>query len=342
MQFEFEEHMHVSPYAIIAKVCNVLLTIFLIARLASSFTPALTQQQHLITTTVVVLCDIRFVLILIDLVRGARPWQSAIFPSIVLLVLMAAFGEQQSALLAKVAAATAELGVLAVIVYLAARPKEKDDRPLEERLTAQLRILIPLPLARIMVTEMMIVRAAVSSLLRRRDVKPDGFSYAETSAFKVLPLLLLLASPVDIALTDLVLRAFHVTGEIWAAALAATDVYAIIWIYGMLVTMRERPHAIADEHLQVYKGIFAHAAISLETITSANVMRRSKRARNGSEDLSVRGATKIELTLKRPVEVTKWFVPDSASALSVTISADDPGALCRALKANTGASSTTT
>ena len=332
--------MRLSRYATVAKLCSILLTTFLAARVASSFIPALSQQQQLLTTTVLVLCGMRFALIVVDLVRGIRPWQRAIFPSIVLLVLLATFAGQDSALLAKVAAAIVEVGLLAVIVYLAARPKQKDDRPLEQRLTAQLQTMIPLQVARIMVTEMVILRAAASTFLHRRRSTPEGFSYAETSVFKILPLLLLVAAPVDIAITDLVLMAFHVTGEIWAVALVATDVYAIVWTFGMLATMRERPHAITDELLQVYKGIFGHAAIALETIASANVLHRSQGVRADSEDLSVRGTAKIELTLKKPVEVTKWFVPDSVRVLSVTLSADNPNALCQALKGNNGTSNT--
>ena len=238
------EHMRLSRYATVAKLCSILLTTFLAARVASSFIPALSQQQQLLTTTVLVLCGMRFALIVVDLVRGIRPWQRAIFPSIVLLVLLATFAGQDSALLAKVAAAIVEVGLLAVIVYLAARPKQKDDRPLEQRLTAQLQTMIPLQVARIMVTEMVILRAAASTFLHRRRSTPEGFSYTETSVFKILPLLLLVAAPVDIAITDLVLMAFHVTGEIWAVALVATDVYARLVLRLPLTARVTRPNLL--------------------------------------------------------------------------------------------------
>ncbi len=330
--------MGISRMEIIGRLSSVLLAIFLVARLTFSFVPTPIMSQNRLTTIVMALCAIRFTFLVIDLARRTRTWQSMIFPSLILLVLVATLGGHQFSLLAKVAAMAAELTILTAIIYLVRKPKLNDDRPLDERLTAQLRILIPLPVARLMVTEMMIMRAAFSAILRRRRGTLEGFSYAETSTFRILPLLILLASPVDVVIIDLVLRALRVTGEVWTLALTASDIYLLIWTYGMLAAMRERPHTITDKNLRVHKGIFGHAVIALETIAQASVVSASRRARKDSEDLSVRGAAKVELTLTKPVQVVKWFVPEPTKASSVMISADNPGALCRALKADLRAS----
>ncbi|MDE1938227.1 MAG: hypothetical protein KGI68_04330 [Alphaproteobacteria bacterium] len=317
-------------YRNVRSLCNILLSVFVAARLLAAVLPVWSSQNDRLGIAVLLLCGLRLVFILIDLARGTQQWQRAILPSLILLALVAMFGGPQSRLLVKIAAATVEAGILLFVIYVAASRRKDDGRRLEERLIERLQLFVPLPFARFLVAELLIVRAAIGGLFRRGRGAPRGFSYVENSIFPVLPLIILFCSPVDLVLVHLVLR---LKGLLWTAVLSGTDLYAVIWAYGTLLTMRARPHEITGEHLHVYKGLFGHAAIALDSIQSTAVLPRSKSPkREGHADLSLRGTSKVEIRLGKPAQVVTWFVPDPRRFLSVTVSADGPDALCRAIE----------
>lgn len=325
--------MRSSVYRIVRGLNDALLAFFLIARLLSPYFPAWSSQQYRLGIAILLLCGARFVFVLIDLARGALLWQRAIFSFFILLAVASMFGGHWSSVLVKIAAAMAETGILAFVIYTAATHRKDDRRSLEERLIEWMQMFFPLPLARIAVSEMMIFRAAIVGLFRRRQRAPQGFSYVESSLYRILPLLLLFGAPPDIFITGLVLKALKVNGLIWPALLAGTYFYTVVWAYGTLVTMRARPHEITSKYLHVRKGIFGSAAIALDSIRSATALPPSKsRKREGTADLSLRGTSKIEIQLSKPTQVTKWFVPDMGRFLCVTVSADDPHAMCRAIE----------
>ncbi len=319
-------------YGIARRLNNILLTILLTARLFTATFPSLHFEQGTLEIGILLLCGMRLVFLVADTVQGATTLQRAMFPAIVLLGVVAVFSGYQSRLLVKISAGLAEAGILGFAIAVAVSRSKDDTRPLEEQLIDRLQQFVPLPLARFMVTEMLIVRAAVTGLFWRVRVAPGSFSYAENSFFKILPVLLLFTSPPDIFMMNLILRALNLKGWLWSALLTGSDLYLVVWAYGYLVTMRERPHEIAGRYLRVYKGIFGHAAIALDSIEEAAVLPQIKRrGMDGCADLSLRGTSKIEIRLSRPARVVKWFVPERQQISCVTISADDPGALCSAI-----------
>ena len=92
--------------------CNLLLSFTLVARLLLAAIPAWNSQQNYLGSAVLVLCGVRLIVLVIDVVRGVLQWQRSIFPSIILLGLVSIFGGQHSTLLVKISVATLELGIL--------------------------------------------------------------------------------------------------------------------------------------------------------------------------------------------------------------------------------------
>ena len=325
-------------YGVARRLNNILLTILLTARLFVAIFPAMHVGQDYLEIAILLLCGARFVFLVADLVRGAMTWRRAMFPAIVLLGVVAAFGGYQSRLLMKIAAGLAEAGILGFAIAVAVSRSRDDTRPFEERLIDRLQLFVPLQLARFAVSEMLILHAAVTGLFRRGRKSPQGYSYVENSIFRIMPLLILFGSPADVFIIDLVLRALHVKGWLWTALLTGSDLYLLLWTYGMLVTMRERPHEITERYLRVYKGIFGNAAIALDSIEAAALVPQAKAGKTeGCADLSLRGTSKVEIRLSRPTRVVRWFVPEPEQISCVTVSADDPNVFCRAIAQNRSA-----
>ncbi len=325
--------MRTRAYETARRLTNILLSGLLAARLLAALFPALRFGLDHLEIFILLLCGLRFVFLALDLAGGAMTWRRAIFPVIVLLAVVAIVGGHQSQMLVKVAAGLAEVGILGFVIAVAMSRKEGDSRPLEERLIDNMQRFVPMQLARFMVTEMLIVWAAATGPFRRGGKMNRGFSYTENSFSRILPVLLLFTSPPDIFMMNLILRALNLKGWLWSAALTGSDIYLVIWAYGYLVTMRERPHEIAGHYLRVYKGIFGNAAIALDTIQSAVLLPTATRGkRQGCADLSLRGTPKIEIRFSKPARVVKWFMPDPAEISCVTVSADDPNGFCRAIE----------
>lgn len=310
-------------------LCSILLSLLVAAKLLQGVLPAWLAHERELGSGILLLCGIRLAFVLTDVARGAIGWRRAILPCVVLVAVVSIFSGATSPLFAKLAAGLAELGVLAIAAYVAAPGAKESAVPFEERLFERVQLFLPPSFASILVAEVTILRAAIGGLFRRAAV-PLGFGYAENSLFRVLPLIVLFCSPVDIVLVHVI---FHLRGPLWTAMLIGADIYALAWAYGTLVTMRARPHQLRDGHLFVYKGIYARAAIALDSIQSAIALppSRARRAEVGA-DLSLRGTAKVEIRLARPAQVVKWFVPVPQPVFNVTISADDPGALCSALE----------
>jgi len=277
-------------YNAIRSLCNLLLSCSLVAKLLAMAFPAWAFVQNQLGLAVLILCGLRLVFILIDLARGAMRWQRSIFPSIILLALVSIFGGGQSTLLVKIAAAALEIGVLGSVIYIAATGEKAGNRSFEERLMERVQLFIPISLARYLVAETLILRAAFVGLFGRSGNVPQGFGYVENSIFRVLPLIILFCSPVDIVLVHIVLR---IKSPVWTTILIGTDIYALAWAYGSLVTMRLRPHEIVGKYLHVHKGIYECASIALASIRSITVLPRSRiEKKEGDADLSLRGTSK--------------------------------------------------
>jgi hypothetical protein len=316
-------------YRLARSICTAALLALVASRLLFGGFLAWRLGAAELGTALLVLCVGRFCFVVADVATQAIGWQRAILPLLLLLTTGALLGGPGSALFAKIFAAAAEVAGLVLLYVASTTAIGRDNQLFEDRLFEKAQRFIPPMPARIMVAEITTLRAAVLGLVGRAE-KADGFGYVENSLFRVLPLIILFCSPADILLVH-VLLGLH--GLLWTAILIGLDVYALAWAYGTLRATRARPHRIAGRFLFVHKGIYARAAIELNSIRSAVPHKRSKRVKEaGAADLSIRGTEQVEILLDKPAHLIKWFAADPKPVLSIVISADDPSGLCRAIE----------
>ena len=280
-------------------------------------------------------CGARLLILALDFCAGLIVWQRILLPAAVILGFATAFLGNTSPLIAKAISGVAEVAVLCAVVYLIKRPSRSNCNPFEFRLLEAFELFFPAKIARFAVAELVIVRSAVSGFASIfKPVPVTGFGYVENSFLPMLPILVLLCSPADLLLVHVILK---IKGFWWTFFLAFIDIWTLLWLYGLAVSMRLRPHRIADGSLYVCKGFLACANIQLDLIRSVSVEKTESlaplwkqllRSRKDGADLTVPGAPAIELRLSRPVAVTKWFRFEPTSSSIVRISSDQPDILC--------------
>ena len=281
------------------------------------------------------LAGARLLLLFVEVASGALRWQRALLPCLIFLGLAALFVGSQWRWLAKVVAAIAEAIILAVIIYGFRQRHGSDQRPLEMRVLEIAGLFLPEMAARTFTGEMILLRSAWLGVTRRvSQMTPEGFGYVQGSLLPVLPLIVLLGSPADLFLIREILR---IKSPIWTAILTLLDLWAVAWLYGLVVTMRLRPHQLIGGQLHVHKGFLAWATIDLSTIKSMTVIGpgveiKAHRPPLHNADLSIPGGPKVEFELTRPVTVEHWFARRPRAATNIWISVEDAQGLCSAIK----------
>ena len=79
---------------------------------------------------------------------------------------------------------------------------------------------------------------------------PGGFGYNESSFFQIVPLPPILETPLERLLVD---RALGMTNLAIRIGLAVLNIWAVLWIYGMGVTMKLRSHRISPGDLHLHQ-----------------------------------------------------------------------------------------
>jgi hypothetical protein len=153
------------------------------------------------------------------------------------------------------------------------------------------------------------------------------FGYAADSPLR----LLLLAYPLFLAGDLLAVHALVPARWILVhVALAVLAVYGFFWLLRGHRSMIRCPHRIDGEWLHVYRGNLGSAAIPVADVVSALPLEAGCAPPAGAARLDVRGAPRVLLSLRAPVACRTMLGTRPADAL--VISADDPAALCSALR----------
>jgi len=173
------------------------------------------------------------------------------------------------------------------------------------------------------------VRAVLHGFKAR---KRAGFDHASASVFGALPVIVLVMGPGDLFLFRAILR---IQNPLVDLALVAVDVWSILWLYGIYVTMQERPHAIEGDGVRVHKGILKSAMIPLSAIRGTRCLAAGSFTRadlRGGMRLTVPGAPCVRLDLWERVAVKRAWGKDS-KAQTVFVSASDAEGFVRELSA---------
>jgi len=226
--------------------------------------------------------------------------------------------------------------IAAVVVRRSASANEGDWPDRAERALAR---FVPPLLARLFALELSIIGAAVAAPFRRKlRLQPNEFSYFESSPLRWMPFLLLLAMPADLLLVHVLVPARFALARF---ILTGSGVYALVWVIGIGVTMRRRPHRVGSRIVEVYRGVLRRAhwpasAIEDVVVRPSVASVRELRRQGSAAWLASPRMPLVEVFLREPARVRRALGSDGPPTTRLLIAVDDPAAFRLALLAGRG------
>ena len=273
----------------------------------------------------IVACLIRFIDCCWDALNQRTPWSQLALPIFIGgHIAVAGLGGNLRNFTALLLA-TGEFTLLVAVGrnWLLGRKERSAESYPEQFMGSVLGKYLPVQLARMFAVEAVILSSALYGLARFCRL-PDvsGFSYVERSTYKFLPLILILISPPEIAL-------FHALfGNSWGLGFGLLHLWAVLWAYGLYVTMRMRPHTIESDRLCLHRGILSAAYIPISSIKEISETYRSDGAflkirGPWHANIALKGTPLIDLTLSAPIEVVSVFGRKAQGIYLISFSIDD-------------------
>ena len=134
---------------------------------------------------------------------------------------------------------------------------------LEDGLT----VLLPRQLARLATSEPRLFYCLAKWIFRKTKLREGEFSYHKRSTFDMLVLLVVLVSPVEILVVELLLHAF--LPLLWLRLLVLfLEIYALFWVLGFHASRVALPHRLTEDGLLLNHGVFAEGFIPYSRIES--------------------------------------------------------------------------
>ena len=200
-------------------------------------------------------------------------------------------------------------------------------------------IAIPLPrlAARLMVSELRLFYCLIKWALRRTRLQEGEFSYHRRSTMDMLVLMIVLVSPVEVLVIELLLQAF--LPLLWLRLLVLfLEVYAVFWILGFHASRVTLPHRLEETGLRLYHGIFAEGFIPYPEIRRVQQLRRKApewgdglRLDGVEAYLAIGGNTNVTLELHSPHSL-RGFIKSTAPVDTVHLAVDEPKAFVQNLE----------
>ncbi|MFG1674195.1 PH domain-containing protein [Micromonospora sp. NPDC049282] len=172
------------------------------------------------------------------------------------------------------------------------------------------------------------------TLRRPYPVAPGAATFAYVGGVQPILLAFLALSTIEIPILDVILRHTVDSPAIRHAAIAV-GVWGVLWMVGLLASLRIHPHVVDGAGLRVRNGTSLDITIPWTAVAGVSVRRRSlpsSRAYRYDEDdptvlnLGVGSQTAIDVTLREPLTVPLPNGP-SAPVREIRMYADDPTAL---------------
>ncbi len=252
--------------------------------------------------------SLRFLVLCVDVCLRTRPWQRLIIPFLILGRVVYP-GRLSGAILI----GALELAVLLALIRLSFDPQAGE---------VMLARYLPAAFAKLAAGEMVIVMSALRSVFKGFRVREtEGFDYASSSAFWAIPIFVLVSGPPDLLLVH---RLFNITNPLITCLLVGVEIWSVVWLYGIYVTMQERKHTLCDGKLTVYKGILKSVTIPLDCIESITALTDgSGCSRKNSTRITVPGSPCVVITLSSPACIKRLWGADELSR-TIVVSITDP------------------
>lgn len=239
------------------------------------------------------------------------------------------------------AGAALELLLLLAVAVLALRiARTRRGRPVdgagESSVAAALDALLPQPLARIVSLEPLVFVCLWRWMRRKTPRGPHDFAYAGRSPLGALVIVVLLTTPVELLLIELLLPWAWLR---WLLLLGA--LYATLWLVGLYASLRVLPHQATEHGLLARYGLFNRVLLPWGEIVEAELERGKPPRTDDGLQLDAAGArawlaigarTDVRLELRRPATIERLRGATPA-VTTLHIAADDPQRLVQAIRA---------
>ncbi len=257
------------------------------------------------------------------------PWTRLVLPALIAIELaLYLLGRASRGTMIKVlVAAELALVVATVVAVLVRRERASAARYWEDGVERTLTRFVPPVLARLLAVELAIVSSAVAAPFRRAPkLQANEFGYFQGSPVRWLPFLLLFSMPADLLLVNMLVPARYALAR-WI--LTGSGLYALLWVVGVGVTMRRRPHRVDADSVDLYRGLLRRAHVSPraieDVIVRPSVSSLSELRSQGSAAwLASSRMPLIELHLSEPARVHRALGPAGPPTARLLIAVDQP------------------
>jgi hypothetical protein len=180
-------------------------------------------------------------------------------------------------------------------------------------LESSLAVLLPQLVARLIVSELRLFYCLIRWTLRRTRLREGEFSYHRRSTLDMFVLLIVLVSPVEVLVIELLLQAF--LPLLWLRLLVLfLEIYAVFWIVGFHASRIALPHRLEVTGLRLHHGIFAEGFIPYSEIQRVQPFKRKApewgdglQIAEDEAHLAIGGNTNVTLELGSPRALHGFF-----------------------------------
>lgn len=201
-----------------------------------------------------------------------------------------------------------------------------------------LAILLPRRVARLIALEPRILYYVARWLFRRRDLAEGEYTYNKGSIMSAFVAMLVVTTPAELLLAELLLPWPIVK---WILGIAA--LYGLLWIAGLAVSLRVLPHRLESRGLRLHYGLLASGFVPYSAIASVETGNVKLKLPQGAGEglyvpkgspvayLAVGNKANITLHLREPITLMR-VLSSTPPVTKIVLAADNPAALAGALK----------
>ena len=273
---------------------------------------------------------IKLIEISIRVVRKEAPAGHILLPTIILIQLLRVSIAGASRIGLFVCAAVFEICVLVFAVALLRRAGARAaGSVLEDHFERVFAQFLPERLAALVARDVVLLWEGLHWAARRfRPLPVSGFGYLEQSFIAVLPI----AAPILCIAEEIVLGVLLRHQALWIRlSVVGLDVWAILYVFGIYATCQARPHQVTSQSVRLEQGIFGRCEFDPALVVEASPEPEQARKDFGAVRLTIKGSPTVMVQLSQPVTV-KRMLRGEHKFHTLVVSADDPSALCRALR----------
>jgi hypothetical protein len=273
---------------------------------------------------------IKLIEISIRVVRKEAPAGHILLPAIIFIQLLRVGIAGASRIGLFVCAAVFEICVLVFAVVLLRRAGARAaGSGLEDHFERVFAQFLPDRLAALVARDVVLLWEGLCWAARRfRPLPVSGFAYLEQSFIAVLPM----AAPILCIAEEIVLGVLLRHQALWIRlSIVGLDILAILYVFGIYATCQARPHQVTSQSVRLEQGIFGRCEFDPALVVEASPEPELARKDPDAARLTLKGSPAVKVQLSQPVTV-KRMLRGEQKFHTLVVSADDPSALCRALR----------